>query len=245
MDKSSRLDIPVSEQIASWDAWNGAAKRHERLGTASARQWQRLEQRLRALQRTDLAIVDVGCGSGWTCQRLLPFGTVTGTDLSPKTIETAAERVPGAKFIAGNLFDVPLPLGAFDVAVSLEVLAHVADQPALVRRLADLLADGGRLFLATQNRPVLERWSQIGSPIPGTIRRWVDHRTLRGLLDPCFIDIEIESVYPVGDRGLLRILNSVKLNRLAATIFSEQAIEGWKERRMLGHTLLAWARKRS
>jgi SAM-dependent methyltransferase len=244
MDKSSRIDIPVTEQMTSWDAWNGSAKRDERLGTSSAKQWQRLEQRLNALHRNDLVIVDVGCGSGWTCERLLAYGQVTGIDFSPTTIEAASMRVPTARFVAGNLFEVQLPLGAFDVAVSLEVLAHVADQPAFIRRLSSLLKQGGRLFLATQNRPILERWSAIGGPMPGTIRRWVDHTTLRRLLEPHFENIEIESVYPVGDQGLLRIVNSVKLNRLAVAVFSERVVERRKEWAMLGHTLLAWARKR-
>lgn len=245
MDKSSRLDIPMDEQATSWDRWNRDAKRTERLATPSVRQLQCLEQRLDALGRSDLKIVDVGCGSGWACERLLRFGSVTGVDFSPTVIKEAAARLPQVTFIAGNLFEVPLPLGAFDVAVSLEVLPHVADQPAFVRRLSDLLSDGGRLFVATQNRPVLERWSAIGDPIPGTLRTWVDCQTLRRLLDPYFLDIEIESVYPVGDQGLLRLVNSVKLNRLATMVFSERTVERWKERAMLGHTLLAWARKRA
>lgn len=243
MDKSSLTDIPETEQAISWTAWHRSAQRGERLGSVSARQWQRLEQRLKGMHRHDLVIVDVGCGTGWACERLLKFGQVTGTDFSSATIEEAARRIPGARFIAGNLFTVPLAPGGFDLAVSLEVLAHVADQAAFMQRLSDLLKPGGRLFLATQNRPVLERWSAIGGPMPGTIRQWVDHVALRRLLEPHFEDIEIESVCPVGDQGLLRIVNSVKLNRLVTAIISGQAVERWKERMMLGHTLLAWARK--
>lgn len=245
MDKSSRLDIPVADQVASWDSWNRAAKRDSVLSGPSTRQWLRLKQRLLELGRTDLSIVDVGCGSGWTCEKMLPFGRITGVDFSPQTIGKAASRVPEATFVAGNLFEVALPMEAFDVVVSLEVLSHVADQREFVRRLSTLLVPGGHLFLATQNRPVFERWSEIGPPIPGTIRRWVDHRSLRQLLSHHFERVEIESVYPVGDQGLLRLLNSAKVNRLASIIFSKEAVERWKERNMLGHTLLAWATKRA
>jgi SAM-dependent methyltransferase len=109
---------------------------------------------------------DVGCGAGWLCSRLTPFGSVTGTDLSDAVLARAAQRVPQAKFIAGDF--MALDLGSdYDVAISLEVLPHVADQPAFLAKIAGLLKPGGYLMLATQNKPALLR-NDIPAPKPGS-----------------------------------------------------------------------------
>ena len=54
-------------------------------------------------------------------------------------------------------------VGQFDVAVSLEVLSHVADTQAFIDKIASLLKPGGYLMLATQNRSVLERYCAAGA----------------------------------------------------------------------------------
>lgn len=244
MDKSSRLDIPRDVQATSWDHWNLKGARGTATTSApSLRQAQALGRRVESLGRRDLTIIDVGCGNGWICDRLQPYGRVTGVDFSASSIREASARLPGVTFHAGDLFEIELPERSFDLVVTLEVLAHVADQSAFMQRIARLLKPEGYVFLATQNRPVLERWSEVGAPMPGTIRQWVDVRCLRGLMEPHFEGLEIESVHPVGDRGLLRIVNSVKLNAVLGRVVPAAAIERLKERAMLGHTLLAWGRR--
>lgn len=245
VDKSSRLDIPMAEQVAAWEKWNtDVARGTARTAAVNIRQARRLDERMASLGRHDLDIVDVGCGNGWICERLTPYGRVTGTDLVDEALQAARSRLPNVTFISGDLFTVPLPEASFDVVVSLEVMSHVADQQAFLKRLAALLRPGGRAFLATQNRSVLERWSVVPGPQPGQIRRWVDAKQLRALMASDFYDVQVESIHPVGDQGLLRITNSHKLNRLACMFVSPARIERAKEAAMLGHTLLAWARRR-
>ena len=244
MDKSSKTDIPMDEQRRAWNVWNAAA-REGRLSPSSIRQAEVLNQWLIALGRRDLAIVDVGCGAGWTCERLAAFGSVTGVDLADEVLDRARTRLPHVRFLTGDVFSVELPRESFDVVVSLEVLSHVKNQQDFVDRLATLLRPGGWLMLATQNRPVLERWSVVGPAYPGQIRHWVDARELRRLLATRFESIRIESVLPVGDQGFLRVVNSPKLNRLLCVLLPAASIERWKERALLGHTLLALAQVRS
>lgn len=195
-----------------------------------------------ALGRGDLRILDVGCGIGWLCERLARYGAVTGTDMTQSSLDKARARLQQVEFICGDFFEVALPEGAFDVVTSLEVLSHVADQPAFMTRIASLLKPGGLLILSTQNRPVFERWSAVPAPDPSQIRQWVDHRDLRTLLAPHFQDIEIRSVFPVGDRGLLRFVNSVKLNGILQRVVRRDTVQRWKESAMLGGTLMAFAR---
>ncbi len=239
VDAVSSPHVPLQEQSRSWDEWNAKGREHK-LGPISLRQADEVERYLSRLGRTDLELIDVGCGTGWLCERLRKYGRVTGTDFAQDVLERARQRAPEIAYMAGDFFALDLPKSGFDVVVSLEVLAHVADQPAFIGRLADLLKPGGHLILATQNRPVLERWSEIGPRMPGTLRHWVDAQQLRALLSAHFENVRVMSVFPVGDRGALRWVNSGRLNRLLGTVVSPSVLERAKERFMLGHTLMAF-----
>jgi 2-polyprenyl-3-methyl-5-hydroxy-6-metoxy-1,4-benzoquinol methylase len=233
----------VGDQASYWDKWN-ARSREVNLPTSSSRQGDLVEQAVAALGRNDLNILDVGCGTGWVCQRLERFGQVTGTDMTSTVLERARIRVPQVRFICGDFFKLDLPYEAYDVIVSLEVLSHIADQQVFIARLASLLKPGGLLLLSTQNRPVFERWDSVAPPDPAQIRHWVDRRALLRLLKPSFESIEVCSLVPAGNRGVLRFSNSVKLNRVVAAVFGYARVERWKELMMLGQTLLATARRR-
>lgn len=242
MDKSSRLDIPLNDQQRAWNEWNSRT-REKKVDPVSERQSAVILNWIRSLGRDDLKILDLGCGAGWMSDRLQPFGDVTGIDLADEVIERARQRLPQVRFMSGDVFALDLPEQAFDVVVSLEVLSHVRDQPALVGRVARLLKPGGHFMLATQNRYVLERAEEIGGPIPGQLRHWVDAGELRRLLAMDFELREMTSVMPIGHQGFLRIVNSGKVNYLLTRLFSPRAVERAKERLLFGHTLLALARK--
>ena len=246
MDKSSKESYTLEHQVRAWNEWNETT-RGDWMGDArnetSRRQAEIVESSIAALGRHDLSIIEVGCGSGWLCERLQAYGQVTGTDLADEVLGRASKKWPKVRFISGDFMTLDLPMNTFDVVVTLEVLSHLPDQPAFVARLADLLKPGGLLIVATQNRPVLERWSAIGGPTPGQVRKWVNARELRSLMIPHFSELEIDSIVPVGDEGFLRVLNSAKLNRLLQLVIPERTIQRAKERAMLGHTLIAKGRK--
>ncbi|MBR0679043.1 class I SAM-dependent methyltransferase [Roseomonas eburnea] len=228
-------------QQGFWNRWN-TETREQRRDEVSWRQQREVLGWLQALDRRDLDIIDVGCGAGWLTEHLLPFGRVTGTDLSDQVLARAATRIPQARFVPGDFMALDFGEAAFDVAVSLEVLSHVADQQGFLRRVARLLRPGGHLMLATQNRPILER-NRIPPPEPGQLRRWVDRRELRALLEPEFEVLRIHTVTPRADRGLLRIANSYKLNRMARLVAGD-GFERLKERCGLGWTIMALGRRR-
>lgn len=243
-DKSSSLDIALDEQRSAWNHWNESG-REKKLGPVSELQSAQVLAWIAALLRSDLDIIDVGCGAGWMSERLAAFGRVTGTDLADEVLERARVRAPHITYISGDFMTLALRPEGFDIAVSLEVLSHVRDQPAFLRRVASLLRPGGRLLLATQNRTVLERWSGVGTATPGQLRHWVNARELRRLLRADFERVELTSVMPVGDQGFLRLVNSTKANRALARVLPGRWIERAKERLLLGHTLMAHARKRA
>lgn len=237
------VDEPISAQQDFWNRWNGIFVQSQR-GPTSQRQSEIVLGWLQRLGRRDLDILEVGCGTGWMCSRMSPFGRVTGTDLSNQVLEGSQRRWPDVKFVAGDFLSVDLGREAFDVIVTLEVLSHVPDHAAFLRRIAGLLRPGGHVMIATQNRFVLERWSEVAPRSYGQIRKWVRPRELRRLLEVDFEVEELFTVVPFAHGGILRIINSPKLNSLAARLVSPDTLSRWKEKAGLGHTIMALARKR-
>lgn len=244
LKSQQRSDAAIPLQVDFWNTWNAEA-REAGVGEVSIKQSQCVLNWLSSLGRTDLNIIDVGCGAGWLCGQLLPFGRVTGTDLSDQVLGRAAQRVPSVKFVAGDFMSLSFAKEAFDVAVSLEVLSHVSDQPAFLAKLASSLRPGGYLMLATQNRPQLER-NDLPPPAPGQIRKWVDREELTTLLSKAFVIDELFSITPSFNRGFLRYVNSQKLNRalsIAGLGVVSRQLKRSQESAGLGWTLMALAHK--
>lgn len=243
-DKSSTAPIPLDEQRAAWNEWNTSAARHVALDSMVQKQVATVVRWLRDFRPgMPLRILDAGCGSGWLCKRLLEFGRVTGVDLADDVIARAQRRWPGITFIAGDFMEVDLPRGYFDVVTCFELLAHVADQAALVEKLASLVKARGLLLISTQNRPVLEHCSWVNDALPGTLRHWLDAAELRELLASYF-DVEaLTSVHPVGNQGWRRIVNS----RWVSTPLDVLSLGGYtrlRERKLLGWSLMLRCRRR-
>lgn len=201
----------MDHQQSFWDDWNSAYREESRT-EISLRQARVVLDWLVRDGRRDLRILEVGCGSGWFSAQLCRFGSVTATDLSPTVLARARARHPAVTFVVGDFGSTPFPEAEYDVVVSLEVLSHVADQPAFMAKIASLLCPGGQLMLATQNRPVLQDRCRVPPPDPGQVRRWVDRRELRALTAPHFVVDELFSVTPVAHRWPYRALTSWRLH---------------------------------
>jgi 2-polyprenyl-3-methyl-5-hydroxy-6-metoxy-1,4-benzoquinol methylase len=235
---------PIDLQKSFWNGWN-ASTREKQIDEISIDQAKVIQNWLIAEGRVDLDIIDVGCGAGWLCSQLTPFGSVTGTDLSNECLERASLRNPTVKYVAGDFMELEFPTGAYDVVVSLEVLSHVSDQPAFVNKLSALLRPGGVLMMATQNKPVLMQ-NDIPPPAPGQLRKWVDRKELEDLLAPHFRVEQLFSITPRFNRGVWRIPNSYKLKHVAQAIglgWAVRLIKRAQEQSWRGWTLMVLARK--
>jgi 2-polyprenyl-3-methyl-5-hydroxy-6-metoxy-1,4-benzoquinol methylase len=173
---------------------------------------------------------------------LKQFGCVTANDLSDEVLARARVRVPQVHFIAGDFMSLRFEPGAYDVVVAVEVLSHVADQPGFVAKAARLLRPGGLFMLATQNRPVLERFNSRPPPSPGPLRNWVDRHELHALLAPHFDILELFSLTPQANRGIMRVVNSHAFN-VPIRMVAGSRVERLKEKMWLGWTLMALSRK--
>lgn len=93
--------------------------------------------------------LDAACGTGRHSARLVELGhEVTGVDASPEMLDVARARVPGARFLEGDLRSLPVDDGEVDVAVCALALGHCADLRAPVAELARAVRVGGQVVIS-------------------------------------------------------------------------------------------------
>lgn len=93
--------------------------------------------------------LDAACGTGRHARQLVRLGhEVLGIDLTPEMLRRAAENVPEARFVEGDLRKVPADDAQFDLVVCGLALAHLPDLDPGVRELARVLKTGGRLVFS-------------------------------------------------------------------------------------------------
>jgi 2-polyprenyl-3-methyl-5-hydroxy-6-metoxy-1,4-benzoquinol methylase len=132
---------------------------------------------------------------------------------------------------------------SFDVVVAAEIISCVADQEGLIRKIAQLLRPGGRLMLSTPNPFVLRR-SRVTPRDSRQVRHWLGPAELRRLLGACGLRVEhMRSIVPHGHGGILRLVNSPKLNALCSRIIAPEKIERAKEAAFLGHSIVLLGRR--
>jgi 2-polyprenyl-3-methyl-5-hydroxy-6-metoxy-1,4-benzoquinol methylase len=233
---------PLDAQRKFWNRWNAEARSPDRLNDWARLRGDAILALLRSLQLDSPRILDLGCGSGWLTEQLSAFGPATGIDLSDECIAKARVRAPHIDYMAGNMFEAPLPLGHFDVVVSQDVVAHLVDQPGFVKLAARLLKPGGHLIITSTNRFVVRRMRLPSQP-PEHIERWLGPGSLRRLLKTEFVVERLFTVMPIGNRGLLRFVNSKRLESLLTPLVSPERLKAAKERAGLGYNIIALARK--
>lgn len=102
-------------------------------------------------------LVEIGCGSGDLLVEAQALGIeVVGVDVSPHAAATANERLGQPAVRCGTLESVDLPAGSFDACVLSDVIEHDREPVQFLRRVREILAPGGVVFLAT---PSVESWS--------------------------------------------------------------------------------------
>lgn len=98
--------------------------------------------------RSDLQILDAGCGTGGNGQFLQRYGRVVGLDLAQLALTLGQRRLPG-RLMRGSVDALPLRSDCFDLVTSFDVLYHraVIDEQVALRETMRVLRPGGRLLL--------------------------------------------------------------------------------------------------
>lgn len=91
-------------------------------------------------------LLDVGCGTGGTMDRLRSLGEVWGLDMEPLALELCRER-GHTNLTLASATDMPFPDNHFDGIVALDVLEHIEDHVSAAKEIARVLKPGGTLVV--------------------------------------------------------------------------------------------------
>jgi 2-polyprenyl-3-methyl-5-hydroxy-6-metoxy-1,4-benzoquinol methylase len=138
-------------------------------------------------------VLDIGCGAGGVGRALRDRAdTLTGIELDEAAAARASEAYDAVHL--GSIEAVlPELQGPFDVALAYDVLEHLADPAAVLRRLRELMAADGLLHVSVPNA---RHWSLVRDlVVRGTFGytdtghrdvthlRWLTPTDLRALLN--------------------------------------------------------------
>ena len=98
--------------------------------------------------RTDLKILDAGCGTGAMLNHLTPYGRVVGVDISPEAIRLATNReVEGCELVQSSVTDLPFDDEVFDLVTSFDVICCIDECGSAFRELSRVVRPEGRVIL--------------------------------------------------------------------------------------------------
>lgn len=141
-------------------------------------------------------IVDVGCGDGFHLRLLREFGRadwrLEGVDLDARAVKIAARD--GLKVYEGSVEHLALPSSAYDMALLIHTIEHVADPPGVLGAVRQILKPGGKVVIVTDNTDSLDfsafkgrHWGGYHFP-----RHWnlFNSATLRALAGKAGLEVE-------------------------------------------------------
>ncbi len=120
------------------------------------------------------SILDVGCGEGFTLNRLKENGTgkkLEGIEYKKDAIELGKKTYPDIKITEGSIYDLPYKDNSFDLVLCTEVLEHLDDPSKALEELVRVSKK--YLVLSVPNEPFFmfaqfvrgKNWSRFGNDI--------------------------------------------------------------------------------
>lgn len=126
------------------------------------------------------SILDVGCGEGFTLERLQKekIGKkLVGVDFLERAIQIGKKERPDLDLKVGNLYEIPCKDNSFDLVICSEVLEHIKDPE---KGLSELVRVSKKYcLLSVPNEPIFmasnflrgKNWSRFGNDIEH-IQHW-------------------------------------------------------------------------
>lgn len=135
------------------------------------------------------SILDVGCGEGFTLNRLKENGIgkkLEGIEYKKEAIELGKKTYPDIKITEGSIYNLPYKDNSFDLVLCTEVLEHLDDPSKALEEL--IRVSKKYLVLSVPNEPFFmfaqfvrgKNWSRFGNDI-----EHINHWTMFGF--PKFI----------------------------------------------------------
>ena len=162
---------------------NDAARRLEIFYAFPDMRGQRDEALRRLAIRPGETVIDVGCGPGFLSESAADAtsssGRVLGVDISDDLLAMARRRNqrPWLSYKTGDTMALAEPDGAFDVAISMQVLEYLPDPDAGMRELYRVLHRGGRALAVATDWDGVVWHSENPQRMRTVMRAWEQHCT--------------------------------------------------------------------
>jgi SAM-dependent methyltransferase len=97
--------------------------------------------------RTDLTILEIGCGAGGFLGPLSAYGQVVGIDISHELIRFCQQRGPN-RVLVGSGYDLPIRKHSVDLVAMFDTIEHIPDDERVLAQCREALKPGGKVFLS-------------------------------------------------------------------------------------------------
>lgn len=149
----------------------------------------------------DAAILELGCGNGATGALALEQGkcaTYVGIEMFEPAALEARQMLSSVHIGNIDTLDLPYAPGSFDALICSEVLEHLVDPEAALRKLVVLLKPGGLVYASSPN---IAHWRIVLDLIRGrfdygdfgimdrTHLRWFTPSSFRTLFETCGVEV--------------------------------------------------------
>lgn len=95
--------------------------------------------------KSEIRILDVGCGTGANLEMLAQFGAAEGVDVADEALEFC--RAKGLKTHKGLAEKLPFADASFELVTALDVVEHLDDDVAGLKEMRRVLKPGGRALI--------------------------------------------------------------------------------------------------
>src|ERR1700735_447324 len=226
MTKSTAQEVDRSlsmEERSWWDLWNTSYRAEDNLDVTPTQLFAHVALVVeQATHGQPGRILEVACGTG-VLSRKLNFTRYRGLDISSAAIDIAKRKMnePRLGFASNRIYEVaafhdwPPPTDPVDTVLCVDAMHSFRDQPFVASKIAGMLRSRGLFIVATINPVVYNRIRRVGGVRleNGPVSHWLSRRELHGLIRQAGLSIESSyTIMPRGNMGLLRIINSSRLN---------------------------------
>lgn len=162
------------------------------------------------------SVADIGCGTGYGCKLLAGQARfVCGIDYDFGALSYCKNIFGSSNIYYAQMNAMSLGLKrVFDMAISFQVIEHMADVHCFVEQLKQIVKPGGKLFISTPNVPI-SRQSNHGNPFH---QNEMDYHQFRDLLRTKFSSFYILGIFYESNNLFRRVIQKLPFYRWGARL---------------------------
>ncbi|MDH5740423.1 MAG: methyltransferase domain-containing protein, partial [Nitrospira sp.] len=208
--RSPKLDV---KKQATRDHFDACANRRAYWEQKAGAYYEDQTRYYKFLIPEGMRVLEIGSGLGNLLAAMKPFRGV-GIDLSPEMVKEATRRHPTLEFRVGDVETLDLDEN-FDVIILADVVGHLLDVEAALKRLRHVCTPQTRIIVSYYNylwEPILRLSQKMGLKMPQPEQSWLSPTDIANLLhlsDFDVVKVERRLLLPKRIPVLARLLNNV------------------------------------